>query len=128
MALEDQSMQELVAELVRGARELIREEARLAQAEMHRSFREARRGLTWLMLAAIPGMMALVVVPLTVVYGFDELMPRWVAGLIVSVVLLMAAGVMAAVGVKHFKRTDTLPKQTIETVREDAQWLRNHLS
>jgi hypothetical protein len=52
--------------------------------------------------------------------------PAWVAALIVAAIWGVLAGVLAMQGRDRIKRgTPPVPEQTIETVKEDVQWLKN---
>ena len=50
----------------------------------------------------------------------------WAAALIVAGVLLLGAGLLAFVGLMEIKKAakNPLPTHTIETLKEDAQWLK----
>ena len=54
-----------------------------------------------------------------------DLMPMWLAALIVGVVVLVVGGVLAWVGYKRLKTVNPLPERTIDTLREDVEWLHN---
>jgi len=43
------------------------------------------------------------------------------------VIVLVVGAVLAWVGVGRLRSVNPLPEQTIETAREDAEWLRNRM-
>ena len=60
-------------------------------------------------------------------WGLAELIPVGFAFLVVAVAFLVATGFLALFGRAEFKLI-TGPKQTTETVKEDAQWVRDRMN
>jgi hypothetical protein len=55
--------------------------------------------------------------------ALDTAMPLWLAALVVTLLLVVIAGVLAARGRTELRRaTPPVPEQTVETVKEDIQW------
>ena len=54
-----------------------------------------------------------------------RLVPEGVAFLIVGAVLAVVAAVAFIVGRNILSKTDFVPEQTVETVKEDVQWAKN---
>ena len=111
-------------ELVRQAAEqisrLVRDELTLAKAEMTQKGKRVGVGaglLTGGGLVALYGVAALLA---ATVLALAEVMPGWLAALIVAVVLLGAAGVLAALGrAKVSQATPLTPEQTVRSVKAD---------
>jgi hypothetical protein len=55
----------------------------------------------------------------------DTFMPSWAAALIVGLVYLGIAAFLAKRGQTALKQLTPVPEQTIETVKEDVEWLKN---
>jgi len=116
------------AELVKTAAEqisrLVRDELKLAQAELARKGKHAGLGAG---LFGAGGMLALygVAALLTaVVLLLAYIMPAWLAALIVGVVLFAVAGVLALVGRKQVMRaTPPVPEETVRSVKADIDTL-----
>jgi hypothetical protein len=124
-AMDQRSAAELLEELSKTSRTLVRQEVQLAKVEILESLTEAKRGMLWLIAAAVPGAMAVVVMPLTVAWLINLVLPLWAAGLIISAGTAFVAAAAAMVAWRHLKRTDPLPRQTMESVKEAAEWLRH---
>ncbi len=111
-------------ELVRQASEqisrLVRDELALARAEMTQKGKRAGVGAGLLGgggLIALYGVAALLS---AVVLALAEVMPGWLAALIVAVVLLAVAGVLALLGRGKVKQATPLaPEQTVHSVKAD---------
>jgi hypothetical protein len=112
------------AELVRQATEqvttLVRQEMQLARAELTEKGKHVGRGVglfTGAGLTVFYGVGALLV---AAGLGLAEVMPGWLAALIVGVVLLALAGLEALLGRGQVRRgTPLTPNRTVDSVRSD---------
>ncbi len=120
-----ETSQRTTAELVKTAAEqisrLVRDELKLAQAELTRKGRHAGVGAGLFGaggLIALYGVAALVT---AVVLLLAYVMPAWLAAVIVGVVLLAIAGVLALVGRKQVQRaTPVMPEDAVRSVKADV--------
>ncbi|WP_208322828.1 phage holin family protein [Mumia sp. ZJ1417] len=115
-ARSDESIADLVRDLSEQTSRLVRDEMRLAQAELKQKGARAGAGLGGFGAA---GLLAL--------YGFAAIiaalalvMDVWLAALIVAVVLFVIAAILAVVGKKQLqKATPPVPEHTVENVKAD---------
>jgi hypothetical protein len=119
------SIAQLLSNLIADAQTLVRKEFDLAKTEIMSEVDKARQGAIMLgagiALAAIGGLFLLAMVAeLLVALGLD----RWLAYLILGGVLAIAGGVVLFIGIKRFQTVDPVPRETIETIREDVSWLK----
>ena len=116
----DASVGTLVKQLSEQTTRLIRDEFRLAQAEMAEKAQHAGKGAG---LGAAGGVVALFGVGAliaTVIMALALVLPGWLAGLIVTVVLLVIAGVLALVGKKQLDQVGSVtPERSVENVKTD---------
>jgi len=70
---------------------------------------------------AYAGLLALLA---AIIIMLSEVMPLWASALLVGVVVLAVGGYLVYSGLNALKREDLAPRQTIETLKEDAQWAR----
>jgi len=113
------------AELVKLAGEqisqLVREELALARAEMTAKAKRAGTGAGLFGAAGILALYGLAALLATLVIVLDLVLPLWLAALIVTVVLLAAAGVMALVGRGQVREaTPPVPEQAVGSVKADV--------
>jgi hypothetical protein len=118
--LTDRSTADLVKLASEQISHLIRDELRLAQAELARKGKHAGIGIGlfggagFLALYAVAGLFATAVLALALV------MPAWLACLIVTAALLAVAGLMAVIGRIQVKRASSpVPQQTVDSLKED---------
>lgn len=131
--LRDASFGELLKRLTSDMTLLVRDEFELFRTEMTEKTKaavaQAGEGAGMLSGAAACGLLALMCLSATVILLLALVMPAWVAALIVTVAYGIVAAVLA-IGGKH-KLDDMqapIPKQTIETVKEDVEWVKTRTS
>ncbi len=113
------------AELVKLAGEqisqLVREEMALARAEMTAKAKRAGTGAGLFGAAGILALYGLAALLTTLVIVLDLVLPLWLAALIVTVVLLAAAGVLALAGRGQVREaTPPVPEQAVGSVKADV--------
>jgi uncharacterized membrane protein YqjE len=126
--LREHSMGELFKQLSEEMSTLVRQELRLAQAEMTEKGKRAGIGAGIFGGAGLIGVMALGTLTACVVAALAEAMAVWLAALIVTVVYAAIAGVLALQGRERIQQaTPPVPEQTVESVKEDVQWAKTQL-
>jgi hypothetical protein len=119
------STAELVSRLTQQSTELIRNELRLAQAEMTEKAKHAGVGAGLFGGAGVVALYAGGALVATVILLLDLLMDAWLAALIVSVVLFAVAGVVALMGKKQVSQaTPAAPRHTIDSVKQDVDTIK----
>jgi len=64
---------------------------------------------------------------LAIVVGLANFMPLWLSALLVAIVLSIAAYVLINSALTALKKTQWAPKESIESIKEDAKWLKNQV-
>jgi hypothetical protein len=121
----DKSLGQLLGELTGELTDLVRKELQLAQVEIKEEVRQAGKGGGLLGGAGVAGFLALILLSFALAWGLAELMPEGFAFLIVGVLWAIVAAVLASRGRKELKEVQPVPRQTMETLKEDAQWARD---
>jgi uncharacterized membrane protein YqjE len=116
---------EVLQNIVANVGDIIRSEVQLAKAEMKEEATKAAKGGALLAAGTVFGVFGLGFVLWSIAFGLTFWMPVWAASLILGVALLAAAGGVTAVGLKRIRRVHAKPERTIESVREDVQWIRS---
>ncbi len=113
---------ELVRQFSEQTSTLIRQELRLATAEMQEKGKHAGKGAGMFGGAGVVALYGVGALVAAAVIGLGTLMEPWLAAVIVGVVLLAVAGIVALLGKKQVEQaTPAKPEQTIESVQEDIQ-------
>lgn len=117
---ETQSTAELVQHASEQVIRLLREELALARLELTEKSRHAGIGAGLLGGAGLLTLYGLGVLLIVAVLALDEVMPVWLAALIVAVALLLIAGGMALLGRRQVRRAvPPMPRETAHSVRAD---------
>jgi uncharacterized membrane protein YqjE len=117
---DDGSVGELVRQLSEQTSTLIRQELRLATAELQEKGKHAGLGAGMFGgagLVALYGVGALIA---AAIVGLGTLVEPWLAALIVGVVLLALAGIVALLGKQQVEQaTPPRPERAVESVQRD---------
>lgn len=118
------SIATLLQDIVGNIQGIIRSEVRLAKAEVTEDAGAMAKAAGMLVAGAVLGIYALGILLLFLVYALEGPLPDWAAALIVGVVVAIAAGVLAKVGLARVKSVNPAPEKTIDSVKEDIQWVK----
>ena len=119
---------EVASDLTSDLSLLVRQEIELAKAEMTEKGRTAAPGLSMLGGAGI-ALCAAGALTATLVLLFSLFLPDWTAALVVGAALAAVAYVLVQQGKERVADAGSpLPKQTIETVKEDVEWAKTRAS
>ncbi len=124
-----QSIGELVSSLSEKFSSLIRDEIRLAKAEMAEKAKNAGIGIGMFVGAAVLAFWATGVLIATVILGIAEALPAWLASLIVFVLLIALAAVLALLGKKSLEKgTPPVPERAQANIKLDVEALRQGIA
>lgn len=122
---EGRSFAELLGDLSEDVSMLMRQEVRLAKAELSRKLTRATADVVKLGAGALVALAGGLTLVAAVVLGLVALgLAAWVSALIVGVLLGFTGYVMLGNGLKAVKRVDPTPHRTVETLRDDLEWVR----
>jgi Putative Actinobacterial Holin-X, holin superfamily III len=122
--IERESFGELLGELANNSAALVRDEIDLAKQEMREKVEVLRSGAVTIAIGGLIGFVALLTLTAAAVAGLAHVMDTALAALLVGVVLAAIGGGIAFTGIGRLKRTNFKPEQTIETLEEDKEWLK----
>ena len=126
-ASEDRSVTELVTELSQQTSRLVRDELRLAQAELKEKGRHAGRGAGLFGSAGLLAFFGAAGLLTTAILALSLVLPAWLSALLVSLVLLIAAGIAALIGKKEVKEAGPpAPEAAVDSVKRDIQEVKEH--
>jgi uncharacterized membrane protein YqjE len=125
----DRSLGELFGELTRETSTLVRQEVALAKAELSQKATSVGKDLGFLAVGgavAYAGFLALIA---AVIYFLAEVvnLPLWSSAAIVGVLVAAIGGFFVWKGIDALKHEDLAPRQTLETLQEDAEWAKQQV-
>ena len=114
---------DLLATLSTQVNQLFRQEVQLAQAEMTRKAAKAGQNVALIVLGAVLANSALLAIIAALIIRLAQVMDAWLAAALVGIILAVVAGLLVQVGVRKLKEIDPAPRRTIETMKENKEWL-----
>jgi uncharacterized membrane protein YqjE len=121
----DRSMAEILKDIIGNVQEIVRGEVRLAKQEVKAETSKAWNSARMLMVGWILALFAAGYVLLGVVYALALAIPAWAAAGAVGIALAIAAAASISAGMNKWKLVHPAPEKTIETIKENVQWMKN---
>ena len=117
---ENASTGQLIGQLTEQISRLVRDEARLAQAEVAQKAKKLGVGAGLFGGAGLVAFFGVAALITAVILALALVLPAWLAALIVGVVLLVVAGVLALVGKKDVQKgSPPVPTEAISSIKTD---------
>ena len=122
---EDASLGQLTGELSQQVSRLVRDEIRLAQVEMKDKGKRFGRGAGLMGAGGVIALFGVGCLVAAAVLGLDLAWPTWLAAIVVGAVLLIIAAVVGATGRSQMRQgTPPMPREAMESTKEDIQALK----
>ncbi len=124
-AAAEASLGELFKRLTTDTSELIRQEMSLAKVEMREAGATLASDAAKIGIAVGLALTGVLAVGAFAIVGLGDLFNNyWLAALIVGVLFLAIGGYLARNAIDDVKRRGLKPERTVETLREDASWVK----
>jgi hypothetical protein len=121
----DTSIGQLIGDVSDDLSRLFRQEVALAKAEVREEATKAGKAGALLGAAGFAGYLTVVLLSLAVVFALGNVMDLGWAALIVAVVWAVAGVVLYQAGRARLRTVSPVPNRTVETLKEDARWMKN---
>jgi len=135
---EERSLGDLFSELATETSTLVRQEVALAQTELTQKATSVGKNVGFLVAGGAVGYTALLVILAAIIIGLTQLISNlsgwqiitsaWIAAAIVGLVVGIVAYILVTSALAKLKNTELTPRETVETLKEDAEWLKNQVS
>jgi hypothetical protein len=125
---QEPSLGELFSELSQEASTLIRQEVQLAKAEVTRTATKAGKEVAFMAAGgfiAYAGFLALIA---AAILGVAEFLPLWLSALLIGVIVAGVGYLLLQKGMNGLKEINPAPRRTIETLKEDKEWLKQQVT
>ena len=123
--VEQTSVGELIGNISNDLSTLFRQEVELAKAELKQEASKAGKAAGMLGAAGYAGHLMVVLLSFALVFALGNVMDYGWAALIVGAIWGIVAAILFVNGRKKLKTVDPVPHRTVDTIKEDAQWLKN---
>ena len=122
---DDRTVGQMFAELSRETRTLIQQEVQLAKTELSEKATKMAKGAGMIIggiLVAYGGLLAVLAAIVLVLIAFG--LPPWIGALLGGGLAAGIGYLLVRSGVAALKPQGLVPRKTIETLKEDAQWVK----
>lgn len=129
MATNESSVADVVKNALRDAEDLVRSEIALAKAELRQEARRMSIGAGLFAGAALGAIIAIVFLLTAIAWAIAEVfvLPAWIGFGAVALAMFIVAGVLAMVARSRMAVERHMP-QTVDTLKENMQWIRARTS
>jgi uncharacterized membrane protein YqjE len=122
------SIGDLFRQLAQDSTTLIRQEVALAKVEMRENMKSAARDVTGIVVGGVIAFIGALVLTAFLVILLGMLLANfWLAALIVGLLYVIIGGGLAYTNLNSLRQSDLKPEQTIETLREDKEWVQQEI-
>ena len=120
----DRSLSDVLQDILRNVQEMVRSEVRLAKVEIRDEARRAVSSGIWLAAGVVGALSAWIFLLWTVATLLATRMSMWAATLAVAVVMACVATPLIIGGIRRVKRIRPIPQKTVESVKENLEWMK----
>lgn len=125
---DQRSLGDLFSELATETGTLIRQEVSLAQAEITHKATKAGKNVAYLVVGGAVGYVGVLAITAAIILLLSLFMPAWLSALLVGLAIAGAAYFLITSALAELRKSDPLPRETIQTIKEDARWLKNEVT
>lgn len=125
---DDRSIGDLFTKLASETGTLVRQEVALAQAELTAKASKVGKNVGFLAVGGAIGYAGLLAILAGVVLILSNFIPAWAAAMVVGIVVGVASFALISMALSTLKETSLAPEETVESIKEDAQWLKKQMN
>ena len=126
-ALENKPLGDLFSDLASEVSELVRKEVALAKLEIGQKAKRIGTNVGYLVVGGAVAYAAMLAILAAIIMLLANVMPGWGAALLVGGVVGAVAWLLIGKATAALKETDMTPQQTVETLKEDAAWVKQQI-
>lgn len=126
--MEDRPLGELFTDLANETSNLVRNEVALAKLELTQKATKVGRNIGSLVIGGAVAYAALLAFAAAVILLLSRVMPAWAAALIVGGIVGAVAWLMISKAIAELQRMQLKPQETVESLKEDAEWIKDQIS
>jgi len=120
---DNRSLGELFGDLARDTGTLVRQEIELARTEMTQKAMRVGKDIGFLLAGGAVAYAGFLAILAAIAVGLGQLgVPWWLAALLVGLVVAGIGGFLVMRGLSALRQETAVPQQTIDTLKEDAEW------
>lgn len=124
---EERPIGDLLQELGRDMRDLVSLEVSLAKTEMAEKAAQAGKAAGFMAAGGFVLYAGVLAIIFAVIAALANFLPLWLSALIVGVVVALVGYALVRKGMNDLKPEKLTPRQTIESVKENKEWVQDQV-
>ncbi|HKG97465.1 MAG TPA: phage holin family protein [Pyrinomonadaceae bacterium] len=125
--MDNKPLGDLFSDLATEMSSLVRQEVALAKVEVGQKAKYVGRNVGYLVVGGAVAYAALLAIIAGIIMLLDKVMPNWGASLLVGVLVAGIGWLLIGKALSALKQADVTPRQTVETLKEDATWMKQQI-
>ena len=125
--MDNRPLGDLFSDLASDMSNLVRQEVNLAKLEVTQKAKYLGRNVGYLIVGGAVAYAGMLAVIAAIIMLLDRYMPAWGAALLVGVVVALIAWLMIGKAMSALQQADLTPRETVETLKEDATWMKQQI-
>jgi len=126
-SLENRPLGDLFGDLATEMSNLVRQEVALAKVEVSQKVKHVGRNVGYLAIGGAVAYAAVLAIIAGIIMLLAKVVPHWGAALIVGAVVGGIGWLLIGKAMMALQQTDLTPRETVETLKEDATWMKEQI-
>ena len=126
-SLENRPLGDLFGDLASDMSNLVRQEVNLAKVEITQKAKYVGRNVGYLVIGGAVAYAALLAIIAAIIMLLAKVVPHWGSALIVGGVVGAIGWMLIGKAMSALQETDLTPRETVETLKEDATWMKQQI-
>jgi Flp pilus assembly protein TadB len=119
------SIADVLQDILANVQAIVRSEVRLAKTELTEEATKAGRAAGIVAGGLVAGLFAVWLLLLTALFALAAVIPMWGAALLLFVIMAIFTAVLITTGKKRLKAVHGKPEKTVETMKENVEWVKS---
>ena len=126
-SMENRPLGDLFGDLATDMSNLVRQEVTLAKVEITQKAKYVGRNVGYLVIGGAVAYAALLAIIAAIIMLLTKVLPDWGSALIVGVVVGGIGWMLIGKAMMALQKADLTPRETVETLKEDATWMKEQI-
>ena len=126
-SMDNKPLGDLFSDLATEMSNLVRQEVALAKVEVSQKAKYVGRNVGYLVVGGAVAYAALLAIIAAIIMLLDKVLPNWGAALLVGVLVAGIGWLLIGKALSALQQADMTPRETVETLKEDATWMKQQI-
>lgn len=128
MVKQEESLGDLFSDLAAHTGKLIKQEISLVQVELGHKVSNAGRNVAFLAAGGVAAFASFMVLLAAAVIILANVIPLWLSAIVVGGLVGVVAYFMISSALNELQKIEWAPRESVDSIKEDAQWIKNQVT